>query len=135
MGEHTMRVAVTAGPKAPAASRSGGEMDLGRILDRQHMPAGHRLARSITPTLDDFFGRHLATGEKPARAQFAAPPFTEPFEADGLVQQHVFEDRAPLLSRRASPNVPSEKFMAVPVFSDREATNRTCPASGKRFVI
>src|SRR5689334_25436324 len=45
----------------------------------------------------------------------AAPVAAQPPQAHRLAHDHPFEDRAPLLSRRASPNDPSDQSVAAPV--------------------
>jgi len=85
------------------------------VLDRQHMPPGKSRAGSQAPTFDDLRGRHPRVGEEPTRLQFATAVTTQPAQAYRLARNHPFEDRTPPLSRRTSPNDPSDHSISAPV--------------------
>ena len=62
---------------AEAAFRLGvlGEIEVGRVLDRQHMTALRRPRRMRRRRLDDFLGRHPVVVKKPAELHL---PITAP---------------------------------------------------------
>ena len=101
--------------QAATALRGGGEFHLRGVLDRQHMPPGKSRAGSQAPTFDDLRGRHPRVGEEPTRLQFATAVTTQPAQAYRLARNHPFEDRTPPLSRRTSPNDPSDHSISAPV--------------------
>ena len=79
------------------------------------MPSGHSRAGPIAPSLDDLRGRYFGVGEETTCLQFATPVTTQPAQADRLARDHPFEDRTPPLSRRISPNDPSDHSISAPV--------------------
>ena len=79
------------------------------------MPPGAGGTGLGTPAFNDLRGRHLGVGKKPASPLFASTVATKPAKAHRLAHDHLFEDRAPPLSRRRSPNDPSDISMAAPV--------------------
>src|ERR1019366_2752553 len=101
--------------QAATALRGGGEFHLRGVLDRQHMPPEKSRAGSQAPTFDDLRGRHPRVGEEPTRLQFATAVTTQPAQAYRLARNHPFEDRTPPLSRRTSPNDPSDHSISAPV--------------------
>src|ERR1022692_1541267 len=101
--------------QAATALRGGREFHLRGVLDRQHMPPGKSRAGSQAPTFDDLRGRHPRVGEEPTRLQFATAVTTQPAQAYRLARNHPFEDRTPPLSRRTSPNDPSDHSISAPV--------------------
>jgi hypothetical protein len=101
--------------QATAALRIGGEFHLRGVLDRQYMTAGDRRAGLQAPTLNDLRRRHFRIGEEPAGLFFATSATTQPAQAYRLARDHSFEDRAPPLSRRRSPNDPSDHSISAPV--------------------
>jgi hypothetical protein len=113
--QHTIGIALLHRTKAAPALRRGREFNLRGILDRQHMPPGAGGPGLRTPSFDDLRYRHLSVGEEPAGPLFASAVPTEAAQAHGLAHDHLFEDRTPPLSRRRSPNVPSDISMAAPV--------------------
>jgi hypothetical protein len=118
--DHRMRndpvsVAFLHRPQAAAALCGGREFHLRGVLDRQHVPSGDSSTGQITPPVDDLRGSYFRIGEEPPRLQFAATATTQPAQADRLARDHPFEDRAPPLSRRTSPNDPSDHSISAPV--------------------
>ena len=102
-------------PQATVALCRGRESHLHGILDRQRMAAGDSRAGSQAPAIDDVRHRHLRIGEEPARLQFATTVTTQPAQANCLARDHPFEDRSSPLSRRRSPDDPSDHSISAPV--------------------
>jgi hypothetical protein len=103
-----VRVAFLDRPQATPAFSGGGEFHLRGILDRQYMPSGDGRSDLLAPALDDLRRRHAAVGEEPTGLQLTTTVTTQPAQADRLARDHPFEDRTPPLSRRTSPNDPSD---------------------------
>ncbi len=87
----------------------------GPAIDRQHMPPGAGGTGPIRPAFDDLRCGHLFAGKEPPGSLFACTVAGQPAQTHRLAQDHLFDDRAPPLSRRRSPNVPSDISMAAPV--------------------
>src|SRR5271157_1303496 len=79
------------------------------------MPPGAGGTGPIRPAFDDLRCGHLLAGKQPPGSLFARTVSAQPAQTNRLAHNHLFEDRAPLLSRRRSPNVPSDISMAAPV--------------------
>src|SRR5487761_2141356 len=112
---HAVRIPFLHRPQAAAALRGGREFHLRGILNRQPVPPGGGRAGQIAPSLDNSRRRYFRVGEKPTRSQFATTVTTQPAQADRLARDHSFEDRTPPLSRRRSPNDPSDHSISAPV--------------------
>jgi hypothetical protein len=80
----------------------------------QRVPFGAGGAGLRAPERDYLCRGYLLIGEDPADSEFAAAVAAKSFEASRFARDHLFEDRAPLWSRHASPNVPSDMSMAAP---------------------
>src|SRR5665213_700788 len=115
MGDNPVCIAFLHWSKAAAALRGGREFHLRGILNRQNMTTADRRAGSQAPAFDDLRRRHLWVGEEPARLFFATTVTTQPAQTYRLTRDHPFEDRAPPLSRRRSPNDPSDHSISAPV--------------------
>ena len=100
--------------EAAAALCGGRELHLADVINGQDVPSGTGRAGRFTPGGDDLLLRYLRAAKEPAHPKFALTVAAQPFEAHRLARNHPFEDRAPLLSRRTSPNVPSDQSMAAP---------------------
>ena len=104
-----------AAPSSGTRPRSCPRPPPGQAIDRQHMPPGARGTGPIRPALDDLRCCHLRVGKEPPGSLFAWTVAAQPAQTHRLARNHLFEDRAPPLSRRRSPNVPSDISMAAPV--------------------
>ena len=71
--------------------------------------------RSLRPSPPAYAGAGFGIGKEPACLQFTTTVATQPAQADRLARDHLFEDRAPPLLRRRSPNAPSEHSISAPV--------------------
>jgi hypothetical protein len=101
-----------------------GKADRCGVLYRQHMPPRYRRAGLSAPAGNDLRRRHLRIGKEPAGPQLTAPVAAKPAKADRLAQHHAFDNRSPPLSRRASPNCPSDQFIAAGSLFDYAARQR-----------
>jgi hypothetical protein len=111
MHQHTVAAALADFAQAAPPLGRGGEVDLARILDCQHVPAGHRRHRLLAPALDQPLHRHLVIGQQPMETDFLPPlTLTQPAQADVLPRDHAIEQHRPLLSRRRSPNRPNDRW-------------------------
>ena len=79
------------------------------------MPPGARGTGPIRPAFDDLRCGHLLAGKEPTGSLFACTVAAQPAKTHRLARNHLLEDRTPPLSRRKSPNVPSDISMAAPV--------------------
>ena len=79
------------------------------------MPPGASGAGLGTPAFNDPRRCHLGVSKEPASPLFASTVATEAAKTHRLANDHLFEDRTPPLSRRRSPNDPSDISMAAPV--------------------
>ena len=84
-------------------------------LNRQDVPPGTGRAGQIGPARDQLCRRHLRAGEEPPGLQLTLAVAAQPAQAHRFTRRHPFEDLRPLLSRRTSPNVPSDNSIAAPV--------------------
>jgi len=111
MHQQAIDVARTNRTQPPPALRCGGELYLARVINRQDMTAGAgRSSRGVPISDDPLFG-HLPVGKEPPR-RFLAPPITaKTTQTDRFARNHPGQDRAPLLSRRRSPNCPNVYVM------------------------
>ena len=75
---------------------------------------GHA-ARQIGPARDQLRHCHLRAGEEPPGLQLTLAVAAQPAQAHRFTRRHPFEDLRPVLSRRTSPNVPSDNSIAAPV--------------------
>ena len=87
----------------------------GRALDRQNMPPSTGRAGQIGPAGNQLCRRHSRAGEEPPGLQLTLAVATQPAQAHRFTRRHPFEDLRPLLSRRTSPNVPSDNSIVAPV--------------------
>src|SRR5271165_3275276 len=113
--QHTIGIAVLHRTEATPTLRRGRKFNLGGILDRQHMSPGAGRAGQRAPSFDDLRRRHPSVREEPSSLQLALTVTAQPAQAYRLARHHPFEDRTPPLSRRRSPNDPSDNSMAAPV--------------------
>ena len=94
------------------------EVELARILNRQHVPAGHSRPGLFAPALDQALDRHLLVGQKTPETNFSrTAALAQPAQAYALARHHAFEQHRPPLSRRRSRNRPNDIFssdMATP---------------------
>src|SRR6185437_3153123 len=94
------------------------EVDLARILDGEHVAARHSPRGLLAPALDQPLDRHILVGQEAAIAYLPrAAAAAELAQANTLLHGHTLEQLRPFLSRRRSPNRPSEKLvtcMATP---------------------
>ena len=73
------------------------------------MPACRRTSGLFAPTVRQRRNRHVRIGEKPAIAdELRATPTGQPAHADRGMRNHTFQQRSPPLSRRRSPNQPTD---------------------------
>src|SRR6185369_13626049 len=86
------------------------EVDLTGVLDGQHMAAFCRGNRAVAPAFDDALCRHLGIAEKPVEPHLpGAVTLRKPAQTDIFARDHAFDKRRPPLSRRRSPNRPSDQ--------------------------
>src|SRR5262249_9075915 len=91
------------------ASRSGAEIDLAGVLDRQHMPPTDRHAGLITPSVDQSINCHSRVRDKAPKTDLLSPlPIPKLAQANCGMRNHALEKHRPLLSRRRSPNRPND---------------------------
>ena len=109
MHQQAMDVAVANLAQAAPAPLARAEMNLAGILDRQNMPACRRTSGLFAPTVQQRRNRHVRIGEKPAIAdELRAAPTGQPAHAYRGMRNHTFQQRSPPLSRRRSPNRPTD---------------------------
>lgn len=109
MHQQAMDVAVANLAQATPAPLGRAEMNLAGILDRQNMPACRRTSGLFAPTVQQRRNRHVRIGEKPAIAdELRAAPTGQPAHAYRGMRNHTFQQRSPPLSRRRSPNQPTD---------------------------
>ena len=109
MHQQAMDVAVANLAQATPAPRGRAEMNRAGILDRQNMPACRRTSGLFAPTVQQRRNRHVRIGEKPAIAdELRAAPTGQPAHAYRGMRNHTFQQRSPPLSRRRSPNQPTD---------------------------
>ena len=115
-GHHCMhqKAAARAFPDLAEAAPPAGlglEVDLARILDGQHVPAGRSGDGLFAPARDQAIGRHLLVGQEAPKSNLSgAAALAEFAQADRSAHDHAIEQYSPLLSRRLSPNWPSDRF-------------------------
>src|SRR5258707_5056429 len=101
-------------PEPAPASCRGCEVDFAGVLDRQHMAAFCRRHRAFAPAFDHACGRHLGIAEKAVEPHFlGAVAFSQSPQADIIARNHAFDERRPPLSRRRSPNRPSDQSVCA----------------------
>jgi len=94
---------------APALCRRC-EVDLTGVLDGQHMAAFCRGNRAVAPAFDDALCRHFGIAEKPVEPHLpGAVTLRKPAQTDIFARDNAFDKRRPPLSRRRSPNRPSDQ--------------------------
>ena len=115
----------------PAPSLGGGlKIDLTRVLDRQHMPAGRRNPGPFAPAREQCAQCHLLVGEKPIildDLRTMSP--RRPPQTGACTRDHAFEQRRPPLSRRRSPNR-AKKYCSSNILAplaNRSAHHRITP--------
>ena len=109
MPQQAMDGAVANRAPATPAPRGRAEMNRAGILDRQNRPACRRTSGLCAPTVQQRRNRHVRIGEKPALAdEVRAAPTGQPAHADRGMRNHTFQQRSPPLSRRRSPNQPTD---------------------------
>ena len=109
MHQQAMDVAVANLAQATPAPLGRAEMNLAGILDRQNMPACRRTSGLFAPTVQQRRNRHVRIGEKPAIAdELRAAPAGQLAHAYRGARNHTFQQRSPPLSRRQSPNRPTD---------------------------
>ena len=113
--QHAIAMTFADRAEAAAASRPGREFDLAGVLDRKNVPVRRGRTGQLAPAFDDFRRRHLGIGEEPAGALLPGAIAADLTQADCLARDHSFEDRSPPLSRRSSPNDPTDHSMLSPV--------------------
>jgi hypothetical protein len=115
MYQHAVCIALPDRAQAAATLRRGRELHLARILYRQNVPSRAGRVGSVSPARNQLCDRHFGVGNEPTSPQLAAAAAAQTTQAQRLAHDHLFEDGAPLLSRRTSPNDPSDNSMAAPV--------------------
>jgi hypothetical protein len=109
MHQQAMDVAVANLAQATPAPLGGAEMNLVGILDRQNMPACRRTSGLVAPTVQQRRNRYVWIGEKPAIAdERRTAPTGQSAHAYRGMRNHTFQQRSPPLSRRRSPNPPTD---------------------------
>src|SRR5262245_49066294 len=114
-------------------SRSGVEINLAGVLDRQHMPASGRNRGLLTPSLDQPISRHSRICEKSPKPNLQRPlPIPCLPQANRGARNHAMEKHRPLLSRRPSPNRPNDISSSdIATLRDDQSVNhrmtRQCP--------
>ena len=128
--QHAEGIALSDRAEAAAALCCGRELHLTTVLDRQDMPPGTGRAGQIGPARNQLCRRHLRAGEEPPGLQLTLAVAAQPAQAHRFTRRHPFEDLRPLLSRRTSPNVPSDNSIAAPVGRGRASTRAACASAG-----
>jgi hypothetical protein len=96
-----------------ALTAAAGKRHRRGVLDCQHMPSGDRCAGVLAPAVDNLCCRYLGVGKEAPSLQLPAAAAAQSAQADGFTQHHAFDDCSPPLSRRASPNCPSDQFIVA----------------------
>ena len=125
--QHAVGIALPDRAEAATTLRRGRELHLAPVLDRQDVPPGARHAGPIGPARNQPCRRHFRAGKEPPSLQLSPAIATQSAQAHRFARHHTFEDCAPLLSRRRSPNDPSDNSMAAPCWSIA-ARKRIVPA-------
>src|SRR5712671_1683413 len=112
--QHPVAVALADLSEPAPASCRGCEVDFAGVLDRQYMAAFCRRHRAFAPAFDDTGRCHLGIAEKAVEPHFpAAIAFCQSPQADITARNHAFDERRPPLSRRRSPNRPSDQSICA----------------------
>jgi hypothetical protein len=136
--QHAVGIAFLHRTKSATALRRGRERHLaavpgsspGQALDQQNMPPGTGRVGQRAPAFDDLPRCHLRIGEEPTNPLLAFAGPAQPAQAYRLAHNHLFEDRSPPLSRRRSPNVPSDQFIAAHMLPLPQAIAAYCRRVG-----
>ena len=132
MQQHAAAVAFADLPKPAPAPCGGGEVDLAGVLNREHVTTFRRRRRAFAPALDHTRDRDLVVAEKAIEPHLlGTAAFRQPPQADILARDHAFEKRRPPLSRRRSPNRPSDHVVCASMSTPRKsrsASQRNTPS-------
>ena len=110
MQQHAASIAFGDFAQAAPTSPPGMELDLARILDRQHMTPADRSSRLQAPAFNQLIDRDPRIVHKPPERHVRSPVAPRHLaQADAARAKHSPEKRRPLLSRRTSPNSPKDK--------------------------
>src|SRR5262249_35562367 len=110
MQQHAASITFADFAQSAPTSRPGLELNLARVLDRQHMTPADRSPRLQAPAFYQFICRDLRIVHKPPERHVGSPVAPRHLaQADATRAKHSPEKRRPLLSRRTSPNSPKDK--------------------------
>src|SRR5260221_616916 len=112
--QHAEHIALADLAKAAPVVAGRRELDIAGVLDRQYVAITNGAARLLAPAFDKLLLGYALIGDKPPEAHLLRPGATgKPSGADRSHAYRSTEQRRPPLSRRRSPNRPSDQLRSA----------------------